>query len=352
MRDRATIPALQSLRGLAALVVLLHHASFVFTTSPAFHSASETLFNAHAAVELFFVLSGFVLCRAFGGSALGAVTVGRFWWRRLFRIYPTVWAGCSLTVVALVLFEQVPVANASAWFDAAVPPGQLEGANLLANFLLLKRTLVLPLWSVRVELFMALLLPFFWVLLRHRLALPLLIGTGALCLATGGINPIFSHAFAFALGASLVHFHRLAFPAAAAVAAVLVLLFFRRIDPAWSLETGFNAPIPTFVESLTAAVVIGFLGQRRGPRWLVAAPLVALGDISYSMYALHFPILIALARLPVLAALPPDGAALALMALAPVVTVPAAFLAYRWIERPGIALGQRWLTTRTAPHAR
>jgi len=58
------VPELQSIRGLAALAVLLHHCSFLFVTSSTFHFFAEALFNAHAAVVIFFVLSGYVLVRS------------------------------------------------------------------------------------------------------------------------------------------------------------------------------------------------------------------------------------------------------------------------------------------------
>lgn len=340
MADRATIPALQSLRGVAALVVLLHHASFVFATGPGFRGVLETALNAHAAVVVFFVLSGFVLSRSLGGGPLSAGPVLRFWWRRGWRIYPAAWAGCALAVVVLALFAGVPTPGASPWFTAMLAPARLAGVDILQNLIVLKTTLVPPLWSVRVELAMSLLMPLLWWLVQRGWALPLLVGTGSLCLSLGSSHALFGYAFAFALGGSLARHDSLSITPIAALAALLALLFFRRIDPAWQLEIGFSAAVPTFVESLAGAVVVGFLAQGGGPRWLVAVPLVALGDISYSLYVLHFPILVALSKLPLFAGLAPEHAALLLMALTLAATLPAAVLAWRWIERPGIAIGR------------
>ncbi len=342
MPPRTTIPTLQSLRGVAALVVLLHHASFVFATRPGFRGALEAVFNAHAAVAVFFVLSGFVLSRSLGAAPLSAGAVLRFWWRRGFRIYPAAWAGCALAVVVLALFAGVPTPGASRWFATMLAPARLDGAAILQDFAMLKVTLVPPLWSVRVELAMALVMPALWWLVRRGWALALIVGTGSLCLALGSAHALFAYAFAFALGSSLARHDDLSIPPAAALAALVALLCFRRIDPAWHFETGFNAVVPTFVESLAGAVVVGFLAQGGGPRWLVAAPLVALGDVSYSLYVLHFPILVALSKLPVFTAMAPEPAALLLMVLTLAATLPLALLSWRWIEQPGIAIGRKW----------
>lgn len=347
MSNRGHIPALQSLRGLAALVVLLHHASFVFATSPGFRSALETALNAHAAVVIFFVLSGFVLSRSLGDAPLNRRGVMRFWLRRGFRIYPAAWAACVLAIILMTVLADVPTRNASDWFGAMLSLARLDASNIITNLIVLKTTLVPPLWSVRMELAMSLLMPLIWGLVRRGFAVPLLVVTGTLCLAS--VHPLLAYVFAFALGSTLARHDSLSPTPLAALAAVLVLLFFRRLNPAWHFETDYEAAIPTFVESLAGVVVVAFVAQDRVPRWLVAAPLVALGDISYSLYALHFPILAALSKLPFLGNLAPDIAALLLMALTLAVTLPAAALAYRWIERPGIALGKRLLARSPPP---
>ncbi len=334
------LAALQSLRGLAALVVLLHHASFLFATSPGLRSATEILFNAHAAVVVFFVLSGFVLCRSLGDGAIDAAAALRFWVRRAFRIYPGVWLACALGWLYLSLLAAMPTPMASLWFVRAYPVAAPDIVRSLAG---IDSALVMPLWSVRVELVMSALMPLLWLAVRRGWGVPLLVAAAAASLGAGALHPELNYAFCFVIGAVAArHVERFAVGPGIGVAAVLVLLLFRRINPAWAFEIDFAAAVPTLVESLAGAVVVLWLAGGRGvPAALQRRPLTGLGDISFGLYVLHFPILSALSKLPVFARMAPDPAALLLTMLTLAVTLPLAALSYRWIERPGIALGQR-----------
>ena len=337
------IPALQSLRGIAALVVLLHHASFVFATTPGVRYASEVLFNAHAAVVVFFVLSGFVLGRSLVQAPIDAPAVIRFWLRRGFRIYPAAWVACLGGLACLVLLAGYPTPHESAWFAGIYPAMLLAPADILANFAVAKTALVPPLWSVRIELLMSVLMPLLVVLVRGRGGIVVLAASAAACLWLGAVHPLLNYAFAFALGAFVAARPGRFMPGGAfAAVAVLALLFFRRIDHGWDFEIAYEAVVPTFVETIAGGVVVAWLaGGRRVPALLLSWPLIGLGDVSYSLYVLHFPILTALSKLPLFAAVSPDMAALLLTALTVAATLPLALLSWRWIERPGIALGQR-----------
>lgn len=97
--ERATRTAgLDGLRALAALSVLCLHVWLYTQPNPARPRRSG--FLGHAAFELrlglvfFFVLSGYLLYRAFAGAALGRgepVRVGRYARRRVARIVPAYW---------------------------------------------------------------------------------------------------------------------------------------------------------------------------------------------------------------------------------------------------------------------
>ena len=79
-------PRLESLRGLAALLVCVHHGMSVFADNAPLIAMEALLFafNSAAAVIFFFVLSGYVLGRALerDGSFVPYLT------RRLFRLLP------------------------------------------------------------------------------------------------------------------------------------------------------------------------------------------------------------------------------------------------------------------------
>ena len=81
---KGTIVELQSLRGLAALLVAAHHCCWYYTYSPGTKRLLEILLNAHAAVVLFYVLSGYVLSLALLKAPMTVDSVLQFYIRRGF----------------------------------------------------------------------------------------------------------------------------------------------------------------------------------------------------------------------------------------------------------------------------
>jgi peptidoglycan/LPS O-acetylase OafA/YrhL len=130
------LPGLTSLRGIAAITVMLYHASFIAFN---FAGGAPPWFwrRGPLAVDPFFFLSGFVLTHVYArrlGEERNWRRVGRFLWARFSRIYPaslfttvvfvlayavgnlTFPAGASFTkqMIAALLLMQVP------WLDEVV----------------------------------------------------------------------------------------------------------------------------------------------------------------------------------------------------------------------------------------
>src|SRR5262249_10951148 len=114
-------PRLEALRGLAALVVVASHVWQSPWNDPAggatrfLHWRADhvyggwttyllsTLGNGAAAVDLFFVISGFVLLQSLTrGPASNWVSAGRFAVARVFRIYPAVFV--TLGIFMLIFY--------------------------------------------------------------------------------------------------------------------------------------------------------------------------------------------------------------------------------------------------------
>lgn len=104
LNSSSRIPALDGLRGMAILLVLLRHSVFgLETTSPVLAGLLATGRLAWSGVDLFFVLSGFLI----GGILLDARQSPRyfrtFYIRRAYRIFPLYGL-----VTALFLFRHLP----------------------------------------------------------------------------------------------------------------------------------------------------------------------------------------------------------------------------------------------------
>jgi peptidoglycan/LPS O-acetylase OafA/YrhL len=330
------IPALQSIRGLAALTVLLTHSAFLFVTSPNFHFYSEALLNAHAAVMIFFVLSGYVLVRSLSNQVFNVETCARFY------------VGRSLAVLYLLLLHfQIPTLFTSPWYAQyfIASPKLTDFAKNMAS---VGFSLDPPTWSIRVELLASVILPFIAYFVRRALGLWLLAASiGMVFVAAlhrpnvGGIDYLPS----FVLGALAFQyqdrFGRILGRRAILLLSVMVLLFFRRIVPAWNFDTGYNALVPTLVESSAAAILIVGIVARPLP-FLERRLVIRLGDISYSLYLIHFTVMSVLAKLIGNISINQDIRAVLLMVGTLAVSLPLSMLSYTYIEKPGIWCGRLW----------
>ena len=95
MQDRRYV-ALDGLRGAAALLIVLYHVRWTSHLS-----GSLFVKNSYLAVDLFFILSGFVISWAYRERVKSPSDAARFLIVRLFRVYPLHLA----TLLALVAFE-------------------------------------------------------------------------------------------------------------------------------------------------------------------------------------------------------------------------------------------------------
>jgi peptidoglycan/LPS O-acetylase OafA/YrhL len=83
--------ALDGLRGIAALSIVVAHANYFFPRLPV----------AYLAVDFFFVLSGFVLAHAYAKRLQEGLSGGRFMLARLIRLYPLYLLGSALMLPLL-----------------------------------------------------------------------------------------------------------------------------------------------------------------------------------------------------------------------------------------------------------
>jgi peptidoglycan/LPS O-acetylase OafA/YrhL len=82
-QGRAFLGSLESLRGVAALLVALYHVSWLNPTR-----YQGLVLNSYLMVDLFFVLSGFVMCHGYGHRIRNRAELGDFLVLRIGRLYP------------------------------------------------------------------------------------------------------------------------------------------------------------------------------------------------------------------------------------------------------------------------
>lgn len=123
---------LDGLRGVAAILVLFYHVfegfSFAEITNGAGEGIIKTLNHGHIAVDFFFMLSGFVLCYAYD-DRWWVMSTWQFFKRRLVRLHPMLVLGAVIGVLAFAFvgFEK--------WDGSPTPTGWVMVAMLLAMFM-------------------------------------------------------------------------------------------------------------------------------------------------------------------------------------------------------------------------
>jgi peptidoglycan/LPS O-acetylase OafA/YrhL len=105
---------LDGIRGLAAILVVIFHAEQFFGARP--------FPKSYLAVDVFFLLSGAVVANAYEHRLQSDMSLARFTWLRIVRIYPLYLLGTVLGVVAVIV--------AGSKLDASLPL-LLGGAVLL-----------------------------------------------------------------------------------------------------------------------------------------------------------------------------------------------------------------------------
>ena len=124
---------LDGLRGIAAILVLFYHIfegfSFAEITNGDGDGIIRTLNHGHIAVDFFFILSGFVLSYAYD-DRWKKMNTWQFFKRRLIRLHPMLIMGAVIGTIAFAFvgFEK--------WDGATTPTGWIMIAMLLTMFMI------------------------------------------------------------------------------------------------------------------------------------------------------------------------------------------------------------------------
>lgn len=328
---------LDGLRGLAALVVLLSHLVQIFWIrviglgSPLQIFASQA---SSAAVVAFFVLSGFVIAAS---AEANVAKNGRFLFRdyfasRIARIYPPFLLAVlvSVLVVVILKFWSLPGSHGPLGFpgDSYYPRDYIDtnGGDVLQSILLLQG-LGTPngsLWSLYIEVKVYFVFAGLFLLLQaRRYVIGLLVLLAALKLGID-YNPDFlAYAACWFVGSTFYYLAGRPEPdrrAGGLNALVVVFCMAATVILADADGRTLQALLPSIV-ALVEAVAIGLILFYSPVRFNVFS---RLGDSSYSLYVLHFPLLLLVQSLAVRFAGPSLPASIAASIIAIIMVLGAA----------------------------
>lgn len=338
---RADLPALTGLRGVAAWFVVLYHirpgAAWALP-----ESVTEILAKGYLAVDLFFMLSGFVLWLNYSdrlrADGLGAAPA--FLARRIARIWP---------LHAFILANAVALTALLA-LTGRPPPGNYPWSELPLHLLLVQNwglTDALswndPAWSISCEFAAYLAFPLIALAVNWRRFSTLALCGLALLLAfalhsamaAGGADGLGDQITRFGLVRALFEF---------AIGTIVCALWERsRTGPrlpialALAASAGFavcwwaGAPETLAVPPMLAGLLLAaaLAGSARNP--LAWRPVHYLGEISYATYLVHFLLYILFKLLLVE---DPAHVPLPLLGLFLVLTLAASVMLHHMVERP------------------
>ncbi|MEM7494497.1 MAG: acyltransferase [Pseudomonadota bacterium] len=363
MSGSSQLRTIQALRGVAALLVMMGHLRTIEARQSGATDAgerplmSDIWVNGASGVDLFFVISGFIMVWVAGNTAAGPRSAGNFILARVFRIYPLWWLFAGLTAAYFWISYGVP------WDSAELDRRGMDGIDYMIKSALLIPQAWLPVlnvgWTLIHEMYfyvvfaILLLFPQRWrgpaMLLWAGLVLvPASLGTSTfyastlLELATYPMTLEFlmGAGAAYLIRANKVDFSRTAFclgllSFAIAFATFPLFLGFHEYL-AWYRTLFFGVPSALIVYGLVQMELKHNVGQR------VSQSLVRIGDWSYALYLSHILVLSGLGRVW-FAVFEPSWTARAgfiVVAIAAAICVSA--LAYYLYERPIIRLGKIW----------
>jgi exopolysaccharide production protein ExoZ len=329
--------SIQYLRAFAAILVAFFHC-FANSLAAPFGIAAT---HAFWGVDIFFVISGFVIWRTSEGKPFDGVSFAR---KRLTRIYPMFWI--ALTAWILVrLF--VPDSMGGADINAATV---FSSYALLPHFHAVETTKVWPIlvpgWTLQMELFFYAVFALNAVM-STRLSASLIAGALACCALAGfvlhptsavGITATRPLLLEFAAGVILAANYRAIskWPAWLGCGLVLVacasLVMFSGVDDAdWQRVFSYGIAAAMLV---TGSLVLERYVRQHGSRLLET-----LGDASYSIYLLHTLVIGFVAVCWKRLGLPATPSGIALFAsTAVMLSAGAGVLSWFFIEKPILRL--------------
>jgi peptidoglycan/LPS O-acetylase OafA/YrhL len=351
--DQRSLPLLQILRGVAALAVVTCHLGYELSRHYAWDVVNPLFALGNAGVDVFFVISGFVIVyvsEPLFGRAYGPTY---FLLRRLIRIIPLYWAA-TVVVLLDILLRYASLAAANLTFDSVLasffffpverPTGQLTPLYSLGwtlNYeMFFYAMFSIAIWATRRVAIAAIAISFVaLVVLGRFLQLPPAIGFWT--------NPLILE---FVLGMMVAAALREGVRCSGALASGMIAIGLGAYAAAFYFDAGASLSRVLIWGLPASLIVAGLILSRPAGDQKAARAFCLLGDASYSLYLVHPFVFVFIRRVL------PD---LSHVVMAPLIyavlllscSVVMALLVHRFVEKPTIRILRAGLAyfTRSSP---
>ena len=319
---REKLLSVQALRGIAAVLVLIFHIDAMFREGgPRSREFGEFWARGFAGVDLFFVISGFIMVYVTRDIAPSMRAAGRFLYDRVTRIYPLWWVFAGLMMLYFISATGSPAAADKAQGDGVLPYilkslflfPQMEEPVLGVGWTLIHEMLFYILFAAGL-LLPRKFLPVWLGLWAAIIVVASFVMTGPLPLHAQNMTELFTSPmnmeFIFGAFVALLlgtqYFQGgnksgvIYLGLGAALFALAIIADIPSVTRPLGLHLGheeFNWMRVVIYGLPGALVVIGAVLMERAGRLKVPNFLVKIGDWSYSLYLSHLLVLLTLTRL-------------------------------------------------------
>jgi peptidoglycan/LPS O-acetylase OafA/YrhL len=339
---------LDGLRGIAALSVYFSHLIGVFVINSSLfdylsNSPLHILWHGEAAVTLFFLLSGFVLTLPYIKSR-NNLNLPSFYIKRILRIYPAfVFAILFSIFLKCFFFNSSQMTSYSAWINEFwkwdlkdISYTEFFNTFILAGFHFNTKLFDPVIGTLRTEMIISFVLPFLiYIALRVKLVINLLflflfffIGKDVVgVFYLGIIIAIYRKDIIDYLNMINNHFYTIIFYMIASV------LYSSRFSLSFIFS---NQEKTTLLLSITGCAFFLVLALKKGLFSVILNTrfIQFLGKISYSLYLLHFPILLIVCSFT-------QANIYLIFPISLIITLILSYLSYYFIEMPFVRLGKK-----------
>ena len=356
------LPQVDHLRAIAAIWIVLYHGeqlirSFLENSkesSEIWHFTMNPLVavirEGHSAVALFMVLSGFIFTYGAYGKT---IAYKEFIFNRILRIYPL-----FLCLVFLSLAENPSAFDLASFVTTVLP---LANIKVLAT-----GTLIAMAWAISIEFQFYLIFPFllrflntyktkfFFSAIGCALLFRLLgasLGANVRDLSYWHLAGRIDQFIAGMAAAAVIHNFDLRPRNMRCLLVLIVVLIigilfgFHRLG-GWPDSGLWKVIWPTLEGSMYAVLVVSYIGSGTIISHALSRFLSGCGEVSFSIYLLHFPIIAAVIRHNILWR-PTNSASLnavlsTLWIVLPI-TVTSSILTYNSVEKPFLSLRKKYI---------